>query len=129
MESVRLRFDHRAPAAVARKLARGALEAWKATYLLDDLLLVVTELVQNVTRHTANGGELVLSRHGDTVLVEVRDASPVLPKVGPRDPRRPGGRGLALVAAVARRWGTRTASWAGRRGKVVWAELGPRPAV
>jgi anti-sigma regulatory factor (Ser/Thr protein kinase) len=129
MSSVRLRFEHSAPAASARSTARRALEAWKATQVLDDLLLVVTELVQNVSRHTSNGGELVLSLHGDTILVEVRDASPVLPHMCKQDPRRVGGRGLPVVAAVARRWGARTSSWAGRAGKVVWAELAVCPAV
>lgn len=127
MPSFRLHFEHSAPAATARRTAREALEAWKASDVLDDLLLVVTELVQNVTRHTSNGGELVLSIRGDTILVEVRDASPVLPHLREQDPRRAGGRGLPVVAAIARRWGAQTSSWAGRAGKVVWAEVGVCP--
>jgi anti-sigma regulatory factor (Ser/Thr protein kinase) len=122
MHVVRLRFDHGAPATVARQVVRSALTGM-ATALIDDLQLVVTELVQNVTRHTANGGELVLSVGTDTVLVEVKDASPVLPRVRDRDPRRIGGRGLALVSAVTRRWGAKPDPWGGRAGKVVWAEL------
>ena len=46
----------------------------------------------------------------------------------PRDTRRVGGRGLQLVGAMTRRWGARASSWAGRAGKVVWAELALHPA-
>jgi hypothetical protein len=34
---------------------------------------------------------------------------------------------MQLVGALARRWGARAASWTGRAGKVVWAELALRP--
>lgn len=128
MNSIRLRFDHGAPAAVARQAARTALTGWRASYPLEDVLLVVTELVHNVTRHTADGGELVLTLRADCVLVEVNDTSAVLPTLRQRATRI-GGRGLLLVAAVAKRWGARSRAWAGHAGKVVWAEVGLRPDV
>ena len=39
-------------------------------------LVVVTELVGNVARHTDDGGELTLTLQGDSILVEVADSSP-----------------------------------------------------
>lgn len=126
MESVRLQFDHGAPGAVVRQVARTALAGWHASYPQEDVLLVVTELVHNVTRHTADGGELVLTLRADCVLVEVNDSSAELPKLRQRATRI-GGRGLLLVAAVAKRWGARSRAWAGNAGKVVWAEVGLRP--
>lgn len=127
MESVRFPFDHGAPAASARQAARGAFEAWKAAHLLDDALVVVTELVANVTRHTSNGGELILTLYEDVVLIEVVDASPDLPTLRSPDLRRPDGRGLLIVAAMARTWGSRSTSWSGHAGKVVWAEFARGP--
>lgn len=87
------------------------------------MLLVTTELVQNVTKHTADGGELRMVLRDDTVLIEVTDTNPALPCLQRPDPRRVGGRGMLLVASVARRWGTRPANWAGGTGKIVWAEI------
>jgi anti-sigma regulatory factor (Ser/Thr protein kinase) len=128
MEAVRLRFDQDVSAAAVRRAARDALEAWRAPQVVDEALVVVTELVGNVTRHTAGGGELRLSLRDDAILVEVADSSPEAPTMRPRDARRVGGRGLQLVAAMTRRWGARASSWAGRAGKVVWAELALHPA-
>ena len=123
MESVSFPFDHGAPAALARRATRGAMEAWKTDHLVDDALVMVTELVENVTRHTTNGGELFLTLHQDFILIEVVDASPALPTLRPRDVSRTDGRGLAIVEAMARTWGFRSRSWSGHVGKVVWAEL------
>jgi hypothetical protein len=128
MEAVRLRFDHDVSAAALRQSARDALEAWRAPQVLDVTLIVVTELVGNVARHTDDGGELTLTLQRDSILVEVADSSPETPTMRPRDTRRVGGRGLQLVAAMTRRWGARASSWAGRAGKVVWAELALHPA-
>jgi anti-sigma regulatory factor (Ser/Thr protein kinase) len=127
MDAVRVRFDHDVSAAVVRQAARDALDAWHAPQIVDDTLVVVTELVANVSRHTADGGELTLTLQPDAILVEVADTSPETPQLRPRDIHRAGGRGLLLVAAVTRRWGSRAVSLAGRAGKVVWAELALRP--
>lgn len=123
MESVRWRFDHGAPAAGARRVVRDTLCAWQVEHLADDALVITTELVQNVTQHTINGGELFLSLQPDLIRIEVADADPTVPRPLGHDARRPGGRGMQLVAAMARRWGSRALEWAGHPGKVVWAEL------
>jgi two-component sensor histidine kinase len=89
--------------------------------------VIATELVQNVTQHTGNGGELVITLRSDVMRIEVCDTSPAPPRSLSYDHRRPGGRGLQIVARMARRWGSRAASWAGQAGKVVWAELDRPP--
>jgi hypothetical protein len=126
MDEVRLPLRHDTPSSTARRTTENALEAWNLTDLTDDASLVATELVQNVTQHTDDGGELRLERHDNSVLIEVTDSSPEQPHERAPKHTTPGGRGLTLVAAVAIRWGTRPAVWAGRAGKVVWAELAKR---
>lgn len=110
-------------ASTARRVCRHALDDWGLAERADDVLLVATELVCNVARHTDDGGHLRLSLHNDAILIEVTDTNPRPPRPQAVDPARLGGRGLLLVTAVAHRWGTRPATWAGRRGKTVWAEL------
>ncbi|MET0425142.1 MAG: alpha/beta fold hydrolase [Actinoplanes sp.] len=121
-----MRLDHATPAAEARRLAEQALNDWHLTDRSDDVLLVTTELVQNVTQHTEDGGELRLRLQDDAVIVEVTDTDPRPPRLKPIAPLVPGGRGLRLVAAAARTWGSRPAAWAGRTGKIVWVEIAKR---
>jgi hypothetical protein len=125
MQVLRIPFDHHSESASLRHAAQGCLMTWQAQELVDDTLLVITELVQNVFQHTDDGGELALSRPGDVVLVEVFDRSPDLPQLLGPDPRRIGGRGMLLVDAVSRGWGSRTTP----TGKVVWAHLPVKPAI
>jgi anti-sigma regulatory factor (Ser/Thr protein kinase) len=113
-------FGHGEPAGSLRHSARAALAPWLTSDDLDDAMVVISELVQNVTQHTAGGGELVLTVEPGAVVIEVRDHSPVLPKVQPPDAHRLGGRGLLLVSGVARAWGALPTP---PQGKVVWARL------
>jgi anti-sigma regulatory factor (Ser/Thr protein kinase) len=123
VQRIRLPLEHGTPASVARRVAERALRGWGLTERADDVLLITTELVQNVTKHTDDGGELVLSLHGDAILIEVADTSPQPPRLQPPADRRLGGRGLMLVAAVASDWGCRGDG----DGKVVWAEVPQHP--
>jgi anti-sigma regulatory factor (Ser/Thr protein kinase) len=116
-------LEHGTPAAQARRLAEEVLRDWDMSDRTSDVLLVTTELVQNVTQHTSDGGELRLRRRDDAVLIEVTDSDPELPRVKSPSPTAVGGRGMLIVAATARRWGARPVRWAGRTGKVVWAEV------
>jgi hypothetical protein len=121
VDAVRLRFERGAAAGTARRAVREALDRWKLAHLADDALLVTTELMQNVVRHTGDGGVLVVCRSAGGLRIEVADGSAAQPTVRAPDPARVGGRGLSIVAAVARAWGTLARS--GQTGKVVWAEL------
>ncbi|HEX5189833.1 MAG TPA: ATP-binding protein, partial [Streptosporangiaceae bacterium] len=63
-----------------------------------------------------------------SVRVSVSDGGgPTLPEIGEPTATAIGGRGLRIVARLARRWGTSN----GPDGTIVWAEvqLGPQPAV
>ncbi|MEV4619919.1 ATP-binding protein [Asanoa sp. NPDC049573] len=118
---MRLRFERGAAVGSARGAVREALDRWKLAHLADDALLVTTELVQNALRHTGAGAVLVVRRTAGALRIEVADASTAPPTLRPPDPTRLGGRGLSIVAAVARAWGTLTNS--AQPGKIVWAEL------
>jgi anti-sigma regulatory factor (Ser/Thr protein kinase) len=122
-EVVRRRFRNGEPALPLRHTARDALcesaRAEAGAEWIDDTLLVISELVQNVSKHTHTDGELVVSLDADTVLVEVGDGCTTGPRLEPPDANRLGGRGLHLIEAVAVQWGVRMCP----DGKVVWARL------
>jgi serine phosphatase RsbU (regulator of sigma subunit)/GAF domain-containing protein/anti-sigma regulatory factor (Ser/Thr protein kinase) len=110
------------PASVgqARRAARAALRAWGTPEDLEgDALVVVSELVTNAVLHARSDITLRLSLQGSRLRVEVGDGDPHLPELRPYGPEAGTGRGLALVAAAADRWGAEPAAV----GKVVWAEL------
>jgi hypothetical protein len=54
----------------------------------------------------------------DTLVCEVHDSSPALPRVLQVDKDAENGRGLHVVSQVASRWGARRTTG----GKVVWCE-------
>ena len=119
MQAFHLPFTKETPPALARRLARRAVARWQVPEP-EDLLIVTTELMQNAIEHTSDGGELTIALTEHAILVEVADDDPVLPDPPPPDLVSGRGRGLHLVQAVARRWGTRPRL---PHGKVVWAEL------
>ena len=87
--------------------------------------LVVTELLTNALLHGLPPVRLVVRSDGDLVRLEVHDASPALP-VRPRGAEDGmTGRGLALVQALSRAWGTVPEE----AGKAVWAEVSAQSAV
>lgn len=65
MESVRFPFDHGAPAALARRATRDAMEGWKTAYLIDDALVVcrpnptVRQTLQSMARILTIRGTLM----------------------------------------------------------------------
>ncbi|MFD0273164.1 ATP-binding protein [Kitasatospora sp. NPDC127111] len=87
---------------------------------VDDAVLLVSELVTNACRYSAEAGSLLLVRGPGVLRVEVSDSSPLPPTPHrPHHPDRPGGLGLHLVDRLARCWGWRRQG----PGKVVWFEL------
>ncbi|MET8410875.1 SpoIIE family protein phosphatase [Streptomyces sp. NPDC005195] len=113
---LRLRNDP-AAAGQARRHVRAQLTAWGLDEVIMTTELVVSELVSNVVRHASGPITLRLLR-GRTLVCEVADASPVMPRIRRAADTDEGGRGLQLIAAVSSRWGARyTAS-----GKCIWTE-------
>ncbi|KAF5991866.1 hypothetical protein BOG92_008310 [Streptomyces sp. WAC00263] len=105
-------------APIARRAARRQLEVWG----LDDETaftneLVVSELVGNATRYGAPPLQLRLIL--DQMLTcEVSDAAPAAPHVKHARTIDESGRGLFIIASLAKQWGTRYTP----EGKIVWAE-------
>lgn len=126
VEEFRLAIAHGAASAPMRRAVNQVFDSWCLSHPADDALYVTAEFVQNVSRHTAGGGELRLALCEDIILIEVTDTDPRPPVLHERDPCRVGGRGLIIVAGLARRWGHRPAG-AGQHGKVVWAEVELHP--
>jgi anti-sigma regulatory factor (Ser/Thr protein kinase) len=87
-----------------------------------DACLVATELVTNGVRHAGGAESITLTANNRHLQVTVAD------KAALRTPRRlyreltaEGGRGIALVEAVAEAWGASRPRV--RRGKAVWCRL------
>jgi anti-sigma regulatory factor (Ser/Thr protein kinase) len=110
-----------ASAAAARTFVRDLLAAWDCDDQHDVAVLLTSELVSNAVRHAATrlALEVQADPNAEVVRIAVRDSDGRLPIR--RDPGADatGGRGLLLVDALARRWGTDVED----EGKVVWFEL------
>lgn len=115
---------HKRHVPVARQRVRKVLADWGVTdELADTITLLANELVTNAVAHCRVSSARVavtLTLDEPELILEVRDPDrDRLPE--PRDsaPDEEGGRGLALVAALADTWGCRPEPYA----KCVWARL------
>ncbi|MFJ4467152.1 SpoIIE family protein phosphatase [Streptomyces sp. NPDC089424] len=107
----------------AQELTAGQLSAWGLDGSKSAIELIVGELVTNADRQGDGAIRLRLIHH-QFLTVEVTDAEADSP---PRlDARTTDGHGsgLAKVARISRRWGTRPS----QDGKVLWAEADLAPA-
>ena len=121
------RFDQDAQSArAARRFVSQALTGWddEGGDLSDTVTLLVSELVTNAVVHAGSEVEVMVQLTATAARVEVTDAS--ADAVAPRDAAtdEDSGRGLALVGALARRWGIRPAPGG---GKTVWFEVERAP--
>ncbi|WCD99206.1 ATP-binding protein [Streptomyces sp. HUAS 31] len=120
-------------ASLARRFALVRLDDWgipPGAPLRDTVALLLAELAANAARHGRVPGRnfelrLLYERETAVVRIEVSDTHQRRPDpsaVGMADLDADGGRGLALIEAVAHRWGVddRTGP-----GKTVWAETEP----
>ena len=117
--------DAGAPSA-ARRFVRAMLAKARRDDLVDDAVLLASELCENAVLHAGTGFtiELVVADAG-AVTVTVTDQGPApmeLRRAGQPPPAREdsGGRGLALVAGLADAWGSRH----DRHGHHIWFTFG-----
>jgi anti-sigma regulatory factor (Ser/Thr protein kinase) len=87
--------------------------------IIDDATLVVSELVTNALRAGCHQATLELAVAEGALRVSVVDDAPGDPHILYAKPEDTNGRGLWLVATIARDWGV---TLLGQR-KRVWAEL------
>ncbi|MGQ4516403.1 ATP-binding protein [Streptomyces sp. DW26H14] len=123
----RIPATHQAPS-LAREFVRKTLTGWDLPACLDDAELVASELSANAVTHSGTEGvavaeavvEVRLLLRRDILTVEVWDAAGGEPAIPCQSEDAESGRGLLIVGALSRRWGSCAAH--GPR-KVVWAEL------
>ncbi|WP_371479334.1 SpoIIE family protein phosphatase [Kitasatospora sp. NBC_00315] len=117
-------------AAAARGFVRDALLSWGLPEVVDDAVVLVSELVTNAVVHAGTDAEVCCLREAETIRVEVTDHHPErgLPSFADvpdaaegryADPDDEGGRGLLMCSALSSCWGVEYA--AGR--KTVWFRL------
>ncbi|MFI2411627.1 SpoIIE family protein phosphatase [Streptomyces sp. NPDC018947] len=97
--------------ASARSFVRDTLQGWGHADVVDDAVVLTSELVTNAVVHAGTSADVVCLRSDDGVRIEVADRYPEreVPIQGSAvnmgSPDREGGRGLQLCAALAGRWG------------------------
>jgi anti-sigma regulatory factor (Ser/Thr protein kinase) len=96
--------------------------------VLDEAVLLVSELATNAVEHTATGGagsfDVTICQGQTSLLIAVKDdGSSKTPLPRPADALAEDGRGLDLVDLVADRWGY----CGNEHGRMVWFELRWRP--
>ncbi|MFF9037658.1 SpoIIE family protein phosphatase [Streptomyces sp. NPDC014892] len=97
--------------ATARSFVRDTLQGWGFADIVDDAVVLTSELVTNAVVHAGTPADVLCLRTEDGVRIEVADRYPEreIPLQGSHinmgSPDREGGRGLQLCAAMATRWG------------------------
>ncbi|MFF4961916.1 ATP-binding protein [Streptomyces sp. NPDC001222] len=117
---------HARSVARARALLRDQAASWKLPdEVTEAAVLLLSELMTNAYRHArVSPGREIRARcvlEADRLRVSVTDANDTLPTPRQAAPDDESGRGLALVAALAEKWGAEPR--AAGIGKTVWFEL------
>ncbi|WP_179817442.1 SpoIIE family protein phosphatase [Allostreptomyces psammosilenae] len=111
--------------AAARSYVRDTLRGWAPEQVVDDAVVLTSELVTNAVVHAGTAAEVVCLRSPASVRVEVVDRHPerVVPAraltASDVDPDSEGGRGLMLCQALAASWGVEYAA----DRKCIWFRL------
>ena len=87
--------------------------------LIDDAVLVASELAANAMLHAGGIAAVSVTEAGDAVRLEVHDRTRVPPVMARQSTEAMTGRGLRLVDSISKEWGAEPTA----EGKVVWAEL------
>ena len=105
---------------------RETLRAWGQVDVNGDVEIIASELATNAVKHARSPFRVTISRvAGSSIRIAVRDASFDQPVSAGRDVGRVGGRGVQLVAALSRSWGTAVEA----DGKTIWAEVSAGRAI
>jgi anti-sigma regulatory factor (Ser/Thr protein kinase) len=104
----------------ARQFVAGHLERHGLEVLVDDAVLVVSELVTNVVLHARTPFAVSLFRTDGHVFLRVGDASAAQPRTVSGDVLDTSGRGLSIVEAVSQAWGVDNSR---DREKYLWASF------
>ena len=118
---LRLRLEEAGTApGQARRAVRRQLEAWDVDPgVVDDVVLITSELVTNAFIHARPPIDVALRLRGREVVLEVQDRALLRPRRRRPDDDDEHGRGLNIVEVLADSWGTR----ASESGKTVWCAL------
>lgn len=103
----------------ARLFVTQSVGALGAAGTTEEVAWAVGELAANAVLHARTTFLVELATLDDGIEVSVRDLAPALPTMPAESTESGGGRGLRIVAALARRWGVER----DRAAKVVWAEF------
>lgn len=93
--------------------------------LVEDAVLLASELVGNAVVHGRSSVELRMALLARVLRIEVYDEDARLPSPSVPNPEAIGGRGLQIVATLSRSWGADPVPG----GKRVWCELPLRTPV
>ena len=107
----------------ARHFVVQQLATHDLSYLADDVRLVVSELATNAVMHAQTPFTVCLSGREGAVLLMVRDGAASEPMLMAPRSLELGGRGLRIVQALSRDWGS---SVDADGGKAVWAVFDTR---
>jgi anti-sigma regulatory factor (Ser/Thr protein kinase) len=107
-------------AGLARRFLASTLTGWGDSGYTDDGALLLTELVTNAALHAKTDIVIKIELKAACLRLAVTDGSPRQPVVRHYSDHSTTGRGLALVTALASRWGI-TSHPDG--SKTVWVEL------
>jgi CheY-like chemotaxis protein len=109
--------------AMARRFVASTVTGWNLAPVLDDALLIASELATNAVTHASSACRIRLSLTDTTLRIDVSDAGTGTPEPQPESLTEEHGRGLRLIDALSTAWGLEVIPG---HGKMVWAEL-PRP--
>ncbi len=109
-------------AGLARRFVHDQVRSWRVDTDEDDVALMVSELVTNVSLHARTEALVSVTLRDGCLRVEVTDRSTQAIEVRPHAVGAETGRGLRIVDALAADWGVQ----AGPTGKTVWFEVPAR---
>ena len=122
---VRVRHEPASIALVRSRLAADLRAHQLPDDSIEDAVLVTSELVTNAIRHTPDNGPIEVNWRVEKseLTLRVMDSSAVHPERRNTAPVALGGRGLAIIEALADSWGVDSRP----SGKQVWARLSIHP--